>query len=608
MKKKWITTVAVLGCLCMVACGGGEGTTETSTKTPVSSETSSSSGETSDTKQEDNKTTETTKEPEATAAPEKKNLVYEFEMQLDGTTYKFPMWASELESKGWKCREDLTEELAPEDGETVYWEKDGITYYMDMYNVSANTVALSQCAVTGIRTDKDEYAGGVAPALVLPDDIKMGVATRDDIVAVYGEPTDGYESSEDYYVMYYDLGRNQYIHLTMISGVFTEVEIRNRVALEGAGNEVSYAIPDMVENYKAPTVAGDVYNMVVTVDGISYEVPCPVAELMEHDFILLPEYWNLVVPSGSGDKIGFRYGNITIECDVVNFAKYATAVQNCFVTKITAEKYGYLQSMNLSVLGGIKLGMAEAEVEALLSGFTYEKEKSAHTDYVGNVYTISNPDHATQKYFIMMDTDGVVSSISVSKYEAPSYGTGEATAKNFDINNKPVTPEDSIYAFWMNKDGDEFRLPVEYSEMEKMGWTLKVQEDDPATLNPGEELYSQLWKKDNIILYTVLYNPADVAAPLSECQVVEIMVSENESIELFTEYNGNFMLPGGIKLFASTKDDIIMAYGEPSYYYESDIYYHLRYFTGSGRYADLYVSKETGKLNKVEMCNKITWE
>ena len=602
MKKQWIATIAVISCLCMAACGSGEGSTSTSTNTSVSSGSNSSGGTSTNTTQEG------TSAPEATKAPEKVNPVYQFEMKLDGTTYEFPMWASKLESKGWKCKEDLTEELSPEEGTTVWWEKDGVTYMVDMYNVSADTLPLSKCAVSGIRTDDDYYASDSMPDIVLPENIKLGTATRENIVAAYGEPADGYESSEDHYVMYYDLDRHQYVHLTMISDVLTEVEIRNRVAMEGAGDEVSYAIPDMVENYKAPTVAGDVTNMVVTIDKVSYELPCPVAEFMENDFVLLPEYWNLVIPSDSSDKITFRYGNITIECDVMNFAKYATAVQNCFVTKITAEKYGYLQPLQLSVLGGIKLGMAETELESYLSGFTYEKEKSSHEDFVGNTYTISNPDHATQKYFIMINPEGEVSSISISKYEAPAYGIGEATAKNFDIKNIPVTPENSIYAFWMNKDGDEFRLPVKYSEMEKMGWKLKVQEEDPTTLNPGEELYSQLWKKDNITLYTVLYNPADVAAPLNECQVIEIMVSENESIDLFTEYNGTFMLPGGIRLFASAKDDIIKAYGEPSYYYESDIYYHLRYFTGSDRYTDLYVSKETGKLNKVEMSNKITWE
>lgn len=602
MKKQWIATIAVISCLCMAACGGGEGSGSTSANTAGTSGTSSSAGTTSGTANEDVKT------PEATKAPEKVNPVYKFEMKLDGTTYKFPMEVSKFESKGWKCKEDLSDELTPDDGTTVWWEKDGVIYIVDMYNASANTLPLSECVVSGIRTEKDNYGKDSIPNIVLPGDIKLGEATREDIVAAYGEPSDVFESSEDHYTMYYDLERKQYVHLTLISGVLMEVEIRNRVALEGAATEVevSYAIPDIVENYKAPTVAGDVNNMVVTIDKVSYEVPFPVAELLENEFILLPEYWNLVIPSDDSADVMFRYGNIRVDCKVRNFAKYATTVQNCFVTEIAAEKYGYLQPLNISVLGGIKLGMTEAELEVSLSGFTYEKEKSTHTDYVGNTYTISNPDHATQSYFIMTDVDGVVNFIRVSKYDAPTYGTGEATAKNFDIKNEPVIPEASIYAFWMNKDGDEFRLPMAFAEMEKMGWAFE--QDAAVMLNPGEEITTQTWKKENITLYTVIYNPGEAPAPVSACRIVEIMVSDAYSIELFTEYNGTFILPGGIQLFASTKDDIIRAYGEPSYYYESDIYYHLRYFTGSGRDADLYVDKETGKLNKVEMSNKITWE
>lgn len=593
MKKQWIAIAAVIGCLCMAACGGGEGSGSTSSGNTGSSEnigTGSSSGTTQ----------------EGTNTPEEVNPVYKFEMKLDGTTYEFPMKVSKFESKGWKCKENLSEELTPEDGTTIWWEKDGVIYIVDMYNASANTVPLSECVVSGIRTEKDNYGKDSIPNIVLPGDIKLGEATREEIVAAYGEPGDVFESSEDYYTMYYDLERKQYVHLTLISGVLMEVEIRNRVAMKGVGDEVSYAIPDMVENYKAPTVAGDVYNMVVTIDRVSYEVPFPVAELLENEFILLPEYWNLVIPSDDSADVMFRYGNIRVDCKVRNFAKYATTVQNCFVTEIVAEKYGYLQPLNISVLGGIKLGMTEAELEASLSGFTYEKEKSTHTDYVGNTYTISNPDHATQSYFIMTDVDGVVNFIRVSRYDAPTYGTGEATAKKFDIKKEPVIPNDSIYAFWMNKDGDEFRLPIDFAKMEKMGWVFE--QDATAVLNPGEEITTQTWKKENITLYTVIYNPGETPAPVSECQIVEIMVSDAYSIELFTEYNGKFILPGGIQLFASTEDDIIKAYGEPSYYYESDIYYHLRYFTGLGRDADLYVDKETGKLNKVEMSNKITWE
>ena len=608
MKKQWFTALAVLSCLCMTACGGGE-TTTTPTKAPASSGGSSSTENTTEGSSGTTKEDVTVSEaPEATKAPEEVNPVYEFTMKLDGATYEFPMKVSRFESKGWKCKEDLSDELTPDDGTTVWWEKDGVIYIVDMYNASANTLPLSECVVSGIRTEKDNYAKDSIPNIVLPGDIKLGEVTREDIVAAYGEPGDVFESSEDHYTMYYDLERKQYVHLTLISGVLMEVEIRNRVALEGAATEVevSYAIPDMVENYTAPTVAGDVYNMVVTIDSDSYEVPFPVAELLEDEFILLPEYWNLVIPSDDSADVMFRYGNITVDCKVRNFAKYATTVQNCFVTEIAAEKYGYLQPLKFSVLGGIKLGMTESELEASLSGFTYEKEKSTHTDYVGNTYTISNPDHATQNYFIMTDEDGVVNFIRVSRYDAPTYGTGEATAKNFDIKNEPVIPEDSIYAFWMNKDGDEFRLPMDFAEMEKMGWVFE--QDATAVLNPGEEITTQTWKKENITMYTMIYNPGETPAPVSECQIVEIMVSEAYSIELFTEYNGKFILPGGIQLFASTEDDIIKAYGEPSYYYESEIYYHLRYFTGSGRDADLYVDKGTGKLNKVEMSNKITWE
>lgn len=619
MKKRLLILLAALCCLCLAACGGDSGTTATPA-TPSNSGSAEVSDSSAGTNEGTTKAPETSDASDAADAPvatPTPGIVYEdiynYEVAIAGRTYSFPTWVSELTAKGWTAKSDLSETLEADDNDTVYLEKDGTTYRFDVYNFSMDEVPLEECTIIGFETDKYYFANGEFPDVVLPTGIKLGVSTKEEILATYGEPADSYESdTDDYQVFYYEYDRDHYVYLTIEGGLFTSIEMCNETEPAGVSKEVSYAIPDYVANYEAPAS----YNKapeacMFKLDNVTYEFPCPVAELLENGFTLTSEYRGLALAAGERSEAKLRYGNVTVECDIANFAKYGTVIENCFVTEIKNDDLG------IEILGGIKLGMKEADVEALLKGLEYEKEESIHAAYGmgGNMYTVS--DHSTYYYYIGIGSDGLVEAVTVSSsFAKPENGSGEPTGTDY-VPVATVVPDDSIFSFRMDKDGDRLTVPMWYAEMEAMGW--KFQGDSTEKLHPGEESSVGTWYKDNFYINTVFANYSINTVSLKESQITELWI-DKFSAELFKTYNGTIELPGGIQLFKSTKAEVHTAYGTPNR--ENTVEnngstYFMYYSNGEGGTIEFKISETPveyngntyhGQIDSVRMTNKVALE
>ena len=620
MRKHILAAMAVLCCIGMMACGGdtsAEPAKDSAKDTVQESTTKDTAGK------DDEKDTPAgnedapagnedapaaTKAPEATQAPaeEKVSPVLSFEVKIDGDTYRFPMWYEEFEKKGWTLKGDANREISAGDDETIQWKKGDVEYPVKMYNPSTSSMPVSQCAVLGFRTDSYYYPEGFVPDIILPENIKLGVATEEDIISAYGEPTSIYEHETQKSLQYnLDYWGDQFVNLRVTNGVFDSVEIENLTELEGANKEVSYAVPDYVESYRQPTSdIGDETHMVFCAEGAYYELPCPVAVFLENGFTVLDTYCNMEVPSESSAKVRLRYGNHSLDVKVYNHAKYATVVQNCYVTEFEAD--GDMQKINFSVLGGIRVGDSISEVEAKLAGFAYEKEKgNENTNYSSTTFVVSHPQHATWKYWIYCsDKMNAVTNIKVTSYEKPTGGSGEPTAKMADT-TVPSVPEDSIYSFRMNLHGDEMKIPMSYAELAAMGWVLDEEEDATAQLAAGESKSNVTWKKDGFFIFVVITNTTENTLAMSECTVTSVLFSKySMPYYEWDTYNGEVLLPGGIKLLESTRAEIEAAYGEPSTGTATDVYYHLWYTYHDGRSVNLWVDNELGTLIFIEITNQ----
>ena len=186
--------------------------------------------------------------------------LYDFQIAMDGQVYKFPMWFDDFEALGWEYLGDRTEVLYA--NEYLYaepWQKDGVTIYTSIANLSLNAIAPEEGQICGL--DLDGYQMRNCDwKIELSKGITFGESAREDILKAYGEPTDEYDG-ELYYKMSYET--DYYSEVTLYvykdSGVMEKLELMNMIELEGLDNSVSEEVPELISEYKAPTQLGDDY-------------------------------------------------------------------------------------------------------------------------------------------------------------------------------------------------------------------------------------------------------------------------------------------------------------------------------------------------------------
>lgn len=393
-------------------------------------ETKTEEVETEDVETEEESTVEAETEEETKEAAKKSSAntpselsddLYSFQVSIDGTVYQFPMWYSDFESLGWTYDGDNTQTLSSNQYSVVEtWEKDGVSVYTQLANLSMNTVPFSECMVTGITMDQYDLKD-CDWEIILPGGIQYGVSNADDIKAAYGNPSRDYDG-DLYYSMTYEYDSYQDIEFYVYKETNTlgKIDIRNMTELEGADNSVDATVPDVVKNYKAPSSLGDdYYGTSVEVDGKLYTLPCPVSELVENGFTINEANSDMEVGSNNYGWIELRYNNQTYSTIIENYADYATVAENCFVTKFESGKYDDMFEITLP--GNISKGSSEADVLKAIEDFNYEKELSETSSYSYTYYTIYHPDKSSYDtcYTIQVE-DGVVVGLEAKNDENPN--------------------------------------------------------------------------------------------------------------------------------------------------------------------------------------------
>ena len=438
MKRKTLALLLALSfALSMTACS--KETSETAvakdafaedTEDEKEEETKTEEVETEDVETEEESTVEAETEEETKEAAKKSSAntpselsddLYSFQVSIDGTVYQFPMWYSDFESLGWTYDGDNTQTLSSNQYSVVEtWEKDGVSVYTQLANLSMNTVPFSECMVTGITMDQYDLKD-CDWEIILPGGIQYGVSNADDIKAAYGNPSRDYDG-DLYYSMTYEYDSYQDIEFYVYKETNTlgKIDIRNMTELEGADNSVDATVPDVVKNYKAPSSLGDdYYGTSVEVDGKLYTLPCPVSELVENGFTINEANSDMEVGSNNYGWIELRYNNQTYSTIIENYADYATVAENCFVTKFESGKYDDMFEITLP--GNISKGSSEADVLKAIEDFNYEKELSETSSYSYTYYTIYHPDKSSYDtcYTIQVE-DGVVVGLEAKNDENPN--------------------------------------------------------------------------------------------------------------------------------------------------------------------------------------------
>lgn len=178
--------------------------------------------------------------------------------------------------------------------------------------------------------------------------------------------------------------------------------------------------------------------------------------------------------------------------------------------------------------------------------------------------------------------------------------TTETTTEAAEENAGTGDLSDDIYSFQFKLDGELYTLPMSYDDFVAKGWEYDgdLSEDIPSM----SYTFSERFYKGNLEAYASFFNPGINAAPYTGCLIGSFSVDEYQ----FEDAPDTVIeLPGGITYGVSTLDDITAAYGTASDTYEGELYTQLTYDYASYQSIELYVDKETGVLNKIDIENLV---
>ncbi len=168
--------------------------------------------------------------------------------------------------------------------------------------------------------------------------------------------------------------------------------------------------------------------------------------------------------------------------------------------------------------------------------------------------------------------------------------------------NVPEKLSDNLYDFQISIDGTVYQFPMWYSDFEALGW--QYDGDNTDTLSNNQYVSAQRWNKDAASVYTKLANMSMNTVSFADSMVAGINMDRYQ----MKDSDWEILLPGGIQWGVSNADDIKAAYGDPTSDYDGDNYYKMSYQYDFYREIELYVYKDTGVLEQIEIENLVELE
>lgn len=348
---------------------------------------------------------EETKEPktkeeetkEETQVANKANAVsddiYDYTFELNGVVYQLPCLYSELAANGnWTIDsyKDLTEESEVDSGESEYFSIKNDIASIDIYvkNVSLDTKPIKDCVITSI-----EVQAGDNVDFTIAKGIKC-TSKPEEVKAAFGDPTSSSSDSdserldyeEDYNIetcFYFDKDSPKYNSIT--------IECVKEVDMNA---EVSDEIPEYLSQYKAPSAITDnVKDTIFEVDGVVYQLPCPVSEFTKNGWEFEKDEDFKVV--GAGDKeylsASLVKGDFTLDLELTNFSKNATTPENCAITTINFSRYNLKGTSDdfAKFSGGLGLRSSLDDLKAVCSGEDFSTNDGSY----GTSFRYTSPDY-----------------------------------------------------------------------------------------------------------------------------------------------------------------------------------------------------------------------
>lgn len=310
---------------------------------------------------------------------------HDYQIDLNGTVYQFPIPYSEWSSMGWKA-DMLPTTLAAGDDKFVRFYMDDIELSADIANLGLTEADIKDCFILGISIDSGIHDVAPEYVITMSGGVKFGEATEQDIKTAFGAPDyrSDYENSDGNIIISLDYAGDTWedgMDLELSAeGKLNAIRFINTKTPEGfdAGvADVSTEAPEINSHYVAPDgPAVDRFDNVVTLDGVNYRVPVPASVLAENGWILDTTTDDYVL----GDSYISTYmqkNGSRIEVKLYNYTSNAILPINAWVTEITVTQ-GYID-VEIIFPGGIVLGSTYTDFEGLFSDLGDDYSVSDYT-------------------------------------------------------------------------------------------------------------------------------------------------------------------------------------------------------------------------------------
>lgn len=303
----------------------------------------------------------------------------DFQVEIDGQVYQFPMWYSDFTALGWEYMGDDQETVrAKGQSFSVEFQKDGKEFSFYIYNCGINAMPINECMVAGIlifdcqEDTQVRIAGGIG----------VGISTEEDVRKAYGDPDDYMELSSYTsltYMVEEDYNSMVNISVDNETGLADIIEMKHMVEIEGILEEamtVKGSVPELAGMYSEPTALGETpEEFIIKYDDMYLRLPVPVQVLLDHGWSLEVEEGDYIVEGNGYGYISLSKGEKYLYGAVSNTSGDAVYIQNAMITSLSSD-YRY-DGVEIEVAGGIRLGMDEEEF----------KEKIKKLEYTIDEYT-----------------------------------------------------------------------------------------------------------------------------------------------------------------------------------------------------------------------------
>lgn len=344
---------------------------------------------------------------------------------IQGKLCKLPLKYEDAVAMGWEYQGDETKEM---DAESYIEEQSfrigDMQIKTDITNFSLDKLPITQCYIGSVYIEQTDEINSNKEAIrvVLPGSIIMQQSTVVQAEEAYGAPQDRYQD-EAKIMLTYEYGLNKSVVLTFEGSteVLAAADLCNRQNPENEKifKEITTKTTEEVKNYKKPEImSDDFFDYVVSYSGILYRLPAPVAEFLDHEWVIQEDKSDSAVKAGKYGYVTLSKDNQNLYAVVFNSGEEDTWINNCFVTSL----YGDLSGMKvpIGVSKGITLGMNTQNLTAVLEGTEYEEVEDQEAGTV--TFFFYENDKRLDYTAITVDTAlQMVSALKVVRYPEGQY-------------------------------------------------------------------------------------------------------------------------------------------------------------------------------------------